>query len=157
MALKLRHLLVWLVAAAWVAGTWRFALGGPGLRDLGSALTDQSLAGRWSEFHIAGWFAAMLATMFAVDRLYCRFLASRWGVDPMKVHWSRLRNRKGDFFCAACRSIFMLPPEDLSDQGWVRCGDCGHAVSPYGEMKPFLPLRSKEGFARYARRLLWHD
>jgi len=153
-ALTIRHLLLWLVAGAWLAGTWAFALDSRPLGELFRSAFEGRFLGRWSEFHVVAWVAAMLATMFALDRFYCRFLAWRWGVDPMKMHWSKLRNRRGDFFCAACSSIFMLPPEDLGDEGWVHCGDCGHAVAPYGEMKPFLPYRTKEGIVGYARRVL---
>ena len=111
-----------------VGGLWLFLTG---------SLVRRNVS--YSEFEGLTWLAAMFATMILVDRLYCAFVRRRSGVDPMKVHWSRLRNRDDAFFCAACQSIFLLPPEDFSDEGWVHCGDCGHAVAPYGEMKPFLP------------------
>jgi hypothetical protein len=138
MALRFRNLLPFLIGAAWLWMTWRFMLGGPALADMKRMIGAGELARRYAEWEIAGWLLAMLATMIAADRLLCASLDRFFGVDPMKTHWSRLRNRDGAFFCARCRSIFMLPPEDLSDEGWVHCGDCGYAVAPYGEMKPLL-------------------
>jgi len=123
MYLRIRNFLPILVGGLWLLLTWWLI----------------SANDRYSGFEFLTWIAAMFATMILVDRLYCGFVRRRAGVDPMKVHWSRLRNRDAAFFCAACQSIFLLPPEDFSDEGWVHCGDCGHAVAPYGEMKPFLP------------------
>jgi hypothetical protein len=33
----------------------------------------------------------------------------------------------------------LLPPEGLADEGFVVCGDCGHRIAPYREMKPHFP------------------
>jgi hypothetical protein len=120
MGLGFRHTLIGFTAFAWLAATVLL------------------LPGDLTSFEQLTWFAFLFAAMVVVDRIYVAIVRRRHGVDPMTLHWSKLRNRKGEFFCAACRSIFLLPPEDFSDSGWVRCGDCGHAVAPYGEMKPFL-------------------
>jgi hypothetical protein len=85
------------------------------------------------------WFLMLMAVLFVGDRLVCRYADWRYGVDPLKVHWSRLRNRDGAFLCGACLSPSLLPPEDLADEGFVACGDCGHRIAPYREMKPHFP------------------
>ena len=129
-----RRLLPWLVALLWLLGTWKFVLRWPGLTEtLRWGLPEMP---RFSELAIAGWFLAMMATMVAADRLLCWLWRRR--IDPMKVHWSRLRNVDGRFFCAACRSVFLMPPADRRDEDFVCCGDCGHRVAPYGEMKPYF-------------------
>ena len=84
------------------------------------------------------WLVALFAAMFLVDRLYVAWWRRRRAPDPMTLHWSELRNREGDFVCAACRSIFLLPPPDLDPAKMVSCGHCGHVVAPYGEMQPHL-------------------
>jgi hypothetical protein len=114
--LLIRHLLLVLVGGAWLFLSFLL---------LSPALTD---------FELLTWLAALFIAMFLVDRAYVARVRRRHGVDPMALHWSRLRNRNGDFFCAACQSAFLLPPEDLSDDGMVHCGDCGHPVAPYGEL-----------------------
>ena len=134
-SLRTRHTLPILIAIAWLAATFLV---------LPSGLSD---------FEQATWLAALFFAMFAVDRLYVAFVRRRHGVDPMALHWSELRNREGDFFCAACQSIFLLPPEDLSDEGLVHCGDCGHAVAPYGEMKPLVREQGQRQLAAMAHRL----
>lgn len=90
------------------------------------------------------WLAALFAAMFLFDRLYVAWWRRR-SPDPLTLHWSELRNREGDFVCAACRSIFLLPPPDLDPEKMVTCGHCGHGVAPYGEMQPHLhaPGQSK--------------
>jgi hypothetical protein len=123
--LATRHALPWLVGIAWLALT--FLALPPGL----------------SDFEHLTWGAALFFTMIVVDRLYVAFVRRRHGVDPMKLHWSQLRNRDGAFFCAACQSVFLLPPEDLSDEGMVHCGDCGHAVARYGEMRPLIHVHGQ--------------
>jgi len=120
MSLRTRHSLPWLVGLVWLALSW---LALP--RDL-------------SLFEYLTWVAALFAAMLLVDRLYVAIVRRRHGIDPMKTHWSRLRNRDGTFICAACQSVFLLPPADFNDEAWVHCGDCGHAVAPYGAMKPHL-------------------
>lgn len=92
----------------------------------------------WSDFEIITWFSAMFALMIGIDRLWVEHTRREIGVDAMTLHWSELRNVDGDFLCAACQSSFLLPPEDFDEAKPVRCGDCGHAVAPYGEMKPHL-------------------
>jgi hypothetical protein len=124
MHLTVRNTLPWLVGAFWLLLWLLLPAGFP--------------SDRWSDFEIITWFAAMFALMIGVDRAWVEYTRRRIGVDPMKMHWSQLRNRKGAFFCAACQSVFMLPPEDFDEAKPVRWGDCGHAVAPYGEMKPYL-------------------
>lgn len=136
MGLGFRHFLIVLVALAWAAAT--FLLLPPGLT-------------RFEEFT---WFAALFVAMVVIDRIYVAIVRWRRGVDPMTLHWSELRNRDGDFFCAACRSVFLLPPEDLDEEKMVHCGDCGHAVAPYGEMKPLVRAQGRHNLARMAGRLL---
>ena len=152
MTLAFRHKLPWAIAAVWLWGSWYWILGAPSLQRIFTTgfLYDQ--ADRFSEFEAVGWFTMLVVTMLVADRLLCRYADWRWGVDPMTLHWSRVRNREGDFVCAACLSPFMLPPEDLSDAGWVHCGDCGHAVAPYGEMKPHL---DPPGALKKLARLVW--
>jgi len=133
-SLRTRHTLPVLIGAAWLAAS--FLVLPPGL----------------SDFERVTWLAALLFAMFAVDRLYVARVRRRFGVDPMTLHWSQLRNRDGDFFCAACHSIFLLPPEDLSDEGMVHCGDCGHAIAPFGEMKA---LFYEQGTASPGQRERW--
>lgn len=141
MPLYVRNRLPFVVAAAWLAFSWWWILGAPSLGDTVTAMFR--VPERYSTFEMFTWFCAMLLAMVLVDRGWCA-LMRRWvGVDPMKVHWSWLRNRDGRFFCAACRSIFLLPPEDFSEEGMVHCGDCGHAVATYGEMKPYLDPRGR--------------
>ena len=135
MSLRTRHTLPVLIGAVWLA--------------LSFLVLPRSL----SDFEMVTWLAALFFTMYLVDRLYVAIVRRRHGVDPMTLHWSRLRNREGDFFCAACQSIFLLPPEDLSDAGWVHCGDCGHAVAPYGEMKPLVHEQGLRQLAALGRRL----
>ena len=120
MLLSIRHTLIALIGIAWLV--------------LSFLVLPRSLS-RSEGFT---WIAAMFFVMIVVDRFYVAFVHRRHGVDPMKLHWWELRNRNGAFFCAACQSIFLLPPEDFSDEAWVHCGDCGHAVAPYGEMKPLI-------------------
>ena len=136
MGLGFRHFLIVLVGAGWLVASF-FLLP----RDL-------------TPFEGLTWLAAMFAAMLLIDRIYVALVRRRHGVDPMSLHWSELRNREGNFFCAACRSIFLLPPEDLSEAGHVRCGDCGHAVAPYGEMKPFIEEQRDVELRRLGRRLL---
>ena len=126
MSLRTRHTLPILLAIAWLAAT--FLLLPPGL----------------SDFEQVTWLAAFFFTMFVVDRAYIAYARRRYGVDPMKLHWSERRNRDGFLFCPACTSIFLLPPEDFSDQGMVHCGDCGHAIAPYGEMKPLIHAQGRK-------------
>jgi hypothetical protein len=144
----IRNLLPFAVGALWLYLIWRVQLGAPTLDALQEARHTGALRERFSSLEVILCLAGLAAAMVAVDKLWCAFVRRRVGIDPMKVHWSRLRNRNGNFICAACQSIFMLPPEDFSDEGWVHCGDCGHAVAPYGEMKPMLA----ELRARYAGR-----
>ena len=140
MTLAFRDKLPWAIAAGWLWASWYGIRGAPSLQDILTTGFIYDLRGRFSEFQAVGWFVSLLLTMLVADRLLCRFADWRWGIDPMRVHWSRLRGRDGRFLCAACLGPFLLPPEDLSDEGWVHCGDCGHAVAPYGEMKPhFAP------------------
>jgi DNA-directed RNA polymerase subunit RPC12/RpoP len=137
MYLRIRNFLPILVGALWLFLTWWLILGAPPPEEI--AATSILPNNRYAGPGFLTWLAAMFLTMILVDRLYVAFVRRRAGVDPMKVHWSKLRNRDGAFFCAACGSIFLLPPEDFSDDAWVHCGDCGHAIAPYGEMKKFLP------------------
>jgi hypothetical protein len=136
MTLAFRHKLPWAIAAAWLWASWYWILGAPSLQEMMYSSFLPGLAGRFSEFEALGWVTLLLVTMLIADRLLCLYADWRWGIDPMKVHWSRIRGRDGRFLCAACLSPFLMPPDDLSDTGWVHCGDCGHAVAPYGEMKP---------------------
>ena len=152
MYLSIRNKLPWLVAALWLWLPWRLALGGPSLSELAGMVAGGRHS--FSEFEVITWFCAMFAAMFVVDRLWCAFVRRRVGVDPMRVHWSRLRNLDGAFFCAACQSISLLPPPDLDEEGMVHCADCGHAVARYGEMKPHLPDQAARGFAWLRGRLL---
>ena len=147
-----RYKLPWLIAACWLWGSWYWILGAPSLQKMLYFGFGEEVAARVSEFQAVGWATMLLVTMLVADRLFCRFADWRWGVDPMAVHWSKLRNRDGRFLCAACLSPFMLPPEDLSDEGWVHCGDCGHAVAPYGEMKRHVDPEAE--LARWAGALL---
>jgi hypothetical protein len=149
MYLTIRNTLPWLVAALWLWLSWHLWLGRPDLADIPDALWDL----RPSEFGIFTWFAAMIAAMLLADRLWCKFTRWRIGVDPMRVHWSRLRNTEGNLFCARCQSIFLLPPEDLSLGGIVHCGDCGHAIATYGEMKPLLEQHGRYRLKQLASRL----
>ena len=128
MSLRVRHSLPILIGITWLVMTLF----------LPSGLTD---------FEQFTWLAAFFFTMIVVDRIYVAYVRRRYGVDPMKLHWSERRNRDGAFFCPACSSIFLLPPEDFSDQGMVHCGDCGHAIARYGEMKPIIhaPWRERLG------------
>lgn len=135
MLLRIRHALIILVGGIWLTLSFLFL--------------PRTLSG----FEALTWFAALFAAMVVVDRLYVAFVRRRHGVDPMTLHWSELRNRDGDFFCAACRSIFLLPPEDLDERSLVHCGDCGHAVAPYGEMKPLVHEQGRRKLAGMARRL----
>jgi hypothetical protein len=153
MYLRIRNTLPWVVGAAWMYLSWRYLLGAPSWQQLMALRDWGGLDSSFSSLGILTWFAALFAAMILVDRLWCRIALWRVGVDPMKMHWSRLRNRNGNFFCAACHGIFMLPPEDLSDEGWVHCGDCGHAVAPYGEMKPLLRAHAAEQMRRWPFRL----
>jgi formate hydrogenlyase subunit 3/multisubunit Na+/H+ antiporter MnhD subunit len=137
MYLRLRNLLPFLVACLWLVLSWWLILGAPPLEGLSAALMLHD--GVHSGLEASTWLAAMILAMILADRLYVGWVRRRAGVDPMKLHWSKLRNRDGAFLCAACQSVFLLPPEDFSDSGWVHCGDCGHAVAPYGEMKLYLP------------------
>ena len=125
MHLTIRNMLPWFVAGFWLA-LWELFIP--------AGFPSKS----WSDFELVTWLAAMFALMIVVDRAWVEHTRRRIGVDPMKVHWSKLRNRNGAFFCAACQSIFMLPPEDFDEAKPVRCGDCGHAIATYGEMKPYL-------------------
>ncbi len=120
MLLSIRHTLIALIGIFWLV--------------LSFLVLPRSL----SRFEGFTWIAAMFFVMIVVDRFYLAFVRRRHGVDPMTLHWWELRNRNGAFFCAACQSIFLLPPEDFSDEAWVHCGDCGHAVAPYGEMKELI-------------------
>ena len=138
MSLSTRHRLPWLVAVLWIAITSKVAFPRDTLPSLGRALVSGELRDGWTEGQLLHWFVAMMACMYAVDRLYCTWQRWRVGVDPMKVHWSRLRNRDGAFFCANCLSIFLLPPPDFDEDKKVSCGDCGYAVASYREMKPYL-------------------
>ncbi len=142
MYLRIRNRLPALVAVVWLVLSWWLILGAPPLAEIPAAM--RAAGDRYSELEIFTWFAAAILAMIAVDRLYVAYVRRRVGVDPMKTHWSKLRNRDGAFFCAACQSIFLLPPEDFGDDEWVRCGDCGHAVAPYGEMKKLLPAHRRE-------------
>lgn len=153
MPLRLRNILPWLVAAAWIWGTWYFALSAPPVRDLLARDVVWTIGKRYPPWALVGWLATMMALMLIADRLFCRFASRWWGIDPRKVHWSRLRNRDGLFLCPECGSPFLLPPEDLADEGLVHCGDCGHAVAPYGEMKPYFPEILEAYQAAFARRL----
>ncbi len=83
------------------------------------------------------WFGGLFAAMVLIDSLWCRWLRRRRG-DLRRFHWTRLRNRRGDFICAECESIFMVAPPDLDEEAMVMCGDCGAAKARYGEMKPYL-------------------
>lgn len=134
MSLRTRHTLPFLIAIVWLAATLLLP---PGL----------------SDFEQATWLAAFFFTMFVVDRIYVAYARRRYGVDPMKLHWSERRNRDGAFFCPACTSIFLLPPEDFSEAGMVHCGDCGHAIAPYGEMKPLVQAQGRHRLQWMARRL----
>ncbi len=107
-----RFKLPWLIAALWLWGSWYWILGAPSLQEMLYTSFLPSLEGRFSEFEAVGWVTLLLVTMLVADRLFCRFADWRWGTDPMKLHWSRLRNRDGAFICAACLGPFMLPPED---------------------------------------------
>lgn len=137
MSLRTRHRLPALVALLWLVLSWWLILGAPRPAEIPAAM--RAAGDLYSELEIFTWFAAAILLMIGVDRLYVAFVRRRVGVDPMATHWSKLRNRDGAFFCAACRSVFLLPPEDFADEKWVHCGDCGHAVAPYGEMKTLLP------------------
>lgn len=138
MSLRFRHFMIWVFAGLWVAGTLRFELGARSVQELTYPRFWERLDG-YSDTQFMMWLAMLLAAMFAGDRLVCRYANWRYGVDPLKVHWSRLRNRDGALLCGACLGPFLMPPEDRSDTSFVRCGDCGHAVAPYGEMKPYFP------------------
>jgi len=133
--LLLRHLLLVLVGGAWLF--------------LSFLLLPRSL----TNFELLTWLAALFIAMFLVDRAYVAWVRRRHGVDPMTLHWSRLRNRNGEFFCAACQSAFLLPPEDLSDEGMVHCGDCGHPVATYGEMMPLTVEQGQRQLESLGRRL----
>ena len=85
--------------------------------------------------------------MVLVDRLYVVWWRRR-APAPRNLHWSELRNRDGNFVCAACRSIHLLPPADLDPEKMVTCGDCGHAVAPYGEMQPHLHALARHNLPR---------
>ena len=135
----IRDKLPWLVAAAWFGGTWKFELGAPSPKEMLGGPFWTRIGSDYSELDALGWLAMLLAAMFVADRLLCWYGAWRWGVDPAKVHWSRLRNRDGGFLCANCLSPFLLPPEDGSDDAFVRCGDCGHCVAPYRDLKAYSP------------------
>jgi hypothetical protein len=139
MTLRFRHFMIWLVAGLWVFGTCRFVLGARSVQEMTYGSFWDRVRSDVSETDMLMWLAMLLATMFVVDRCVCWYADWRYGIDPMKVHWSRLRNRDGAFFCAACLGPFMLPPEDGRDESFVHCGDCGHPVAPYGEMKPYFP------------------
>jgi hypothetical protein len=136
--LTTRHLLPWGVAVAWVLGTLAFAFPKETMLVFSGSAEAGDLFDRSSEWEVLNWFASMLAVMVVVDRLYCRWLVGRVGVDPMEVHWTELRNRNGDFMCAHCLSVFMLPPPDLDEEKMVTCGDCGAGKARYGDMKPHL-------------------
>lgn len=153
MSPRIRDKLPWLVAAAWIAGTWKFELGAPSVTEMLDGPFWAKVGADYSEFDALGWLAMLLAAMFVADRLLCRLGTWLWGVDPLKVHWSSLRNRDGRFLCANCLSPFLLPPEDRSDEGMVRCGDCGHAVAPYRELKRHSPGIVRDAMASWARRL----
>jgi hypothetical protein len=153
MTLGFRHTLIWIVAALWVAGTCRFVLGARSVQEMTWPSFWDRVRSQVSDGDVLMWFAMLLATMFVADRLLCWYANWRYGIDPMKVHWSRLRNREGDFLCAACLGPFMLPPEDMRDTSFVHCGDCGHAVAPYGEMKPYFPERIAAWEARALTRI----
>lgn len=135
MSLRTRHLLPVLIGGAWLAAS--FLVLPPGL----------------SSFEQLTWLAALFAAMYVVDLLYVALVRRRHGVDPMALHWSQRRNRDGSFFCPACLSIFLLPPEDLGDEGMVHCGDCGHAIARYGEMKPLAHELGRHQLEQLARRL----
>ncbi|HEY0149084.1 MAG TPA: hypothetical protein VGB70_08760 [Allosphingosinicella sp.] len=153
MTLAFRHKLPWLIAAAWLWGSWEWVLGAPSLREMLYTGYLYSLSERFSEFEAIGWFALLIVTMLLADRLLCLYADWRWGIDPLKVHWSRLRGRDGGVLCAACLSPFMMPPGDLHDESYVHCGDCGHAVAPYGEMKRTLGDPLASAAARVGARL----
>jgi hypothetical protein len=135
MYLRVRNFMPVLVALAWLGLTWRFLLGAPKADALFADMLSGAMAGRFSPLAVLGWFVAMMAAMVSADRLWCDFARWRVGVDPMKTHWSRLRNRDGFFFCARCGSLHMAAPEDGDPAGMVHCGDCGHAIAPFGEMQ----------------------
>ena len=135
---RIRHTLPWLVGACWLGLFWWLVLDRPSFEKAWLMMVSGEMAGRYSSFEFLTGVAAVLFSMYLVDRLWCRFALWRIGVDSMKVHWSRLRTVDGRFICAACHGVFLLPPQDFSEEGWVHCGDCGHAVAPYGEMKPLF-------------------
>ncbi|HEX9965635.1 MAG TPA: hypothetical protein VGB04_11705 [Allosphingosinicella sp.] len=149
----LRDKLPWLVAAAWIGGTWKLELGAPSLKEMLAGPFWARFASDYSELDAVGWLAMLLAAMFVADRLLFWYGTWRWGVDPMKVHWSRLRNREGKFLCAACLSPFLLPPTDYDDEGVVRCGDCGHEIAPYREFKAYAPGIVRRAVGSWTRRL----
>ena len=136
MTLRIRHSLPWLIGLVWLAAT--FLVLPPGL----------------SGFEQVTWLAALFFTMFVVDRIYVAYARWRYGVDPMGLHWSQRRNRDGAFLCPACRSNFLLPPEDFSAAGMVHCGDCGHAIAPYGEMKPLAHAQGHRRVKEMAQTIL---
>jgi hypothetical protein len=125
-----------LVTIAWLIGTWQLGFGGHDIGDMLQWGLPLEYRARITEVALVAWFVGLLATMVVADLVYGRFFVPR--IDRSKVHWSRLRNGDGQFICAACESIFLLPPEPLSDEGWATCGDCGHKVAPFGEMKPYI-------------------
>jgi hypothetical protein len=132
-------MLPYFVALLWLMATIKLSFPGDGtLPAFARAVVSGELRDRWTELQIGHWFVAMLATMFVVDRLYCAWTRWRVGVDPMKVHWTRLLNRDGAYICAHCLSPFLLPPEDLDEDKMVSCGDCGEGKARYGDMKPHL-------------------
>lgn len=150
--LSSRHKLPWAIAAVWLWGSWYWILDAPSLQRILTTGFIYDQAERFSEFEAVAWFVLLLATMWAADWLLCRYADWRWGVDPMTLHWSLVRNREGNFVCAACLSPFMLPPGDLDEANWVHCGDCGHPVARYGDMKPYLDPAGE--LAKLARRAL---
>ena len=134
-SLGFRHTLPVLVGIAWLAATFLLLPRGLG------------------EFEWLTWLAALFFAMYVVDCLYVAYARRRYGVDPLSLHWSQRRNRNGDFFCGHCGSIFMLPPEGMSDAGLVYCGDCGAPVALWGEMKPLARAHGRRSLERMARHL----
>jgi hypothetical protein len=153
MSLGFRHFMIWVYAGLWIVGTCRFELGVRSVQELTDGRFWDRLRADYSDAQVLMWWAMMMAVMLVGDRLLCRYANWRHGVDPLKVHWSRLRNREGDFLCGACLSPFMVAPEDGRAEAFVHCGDCGHAVARYGEMRLHSPERIRAYQGYFARRL----